>query len=74
MYYPKPIIKQAYLAILAEKDTETRREDIQAMWEDIEMECAIYESETGAYGEVGFESYWYEDVLDQVEKTYNIKV
>jgi hypothetical protein len=41
--------------------------------DDVEEECAYYESESGANMEHGFESDWYEDLYNQVEEASNVK-
>jgi hypothetical protein len=41
--------------------------------DDVEEECAYYESESGANMDPSFESDWYEDLYNQVEETNNVK-
>lgn len=66
MKYPRYIVDMAYYAMLAEELDA----DQTSNWNDISLECLIYEAETGADRELGFESNWEEDLLSQVEQIY----
>ncbi len=62
MKYPKSIVDMYRWSMIKGSDVTI---------DDVEEECAIYESESGANMDPSFESDWYEDLYTQVEELEN---